>query len=684
MIRFTLAALLAAMTISASAATEAQDTIRFSTHNVVLEDNPNAHQYNISLYSDDGAWKVQLNYHSDESMFGTFDNEDFNLSGTGKYYNYARNPKNDMVFYSFTDMLVTVSDEVTEYHISANCLTTNNIRFLIEGSIDVLTPTDTVSSNLGYARMVENAFYGTYVFNAENEDYSLAYGVVAADPVGTFYTADILMPELTDKHSGEKIGVQSATAVHEQKADTLWLTLDVLGNDLTLYHLTMFNAAHEVPIVAEDTIEIEGDIALQDLTMMYGCYQLSGQNREWGVGIAFVPDAFEGGRTEWGMEDIFMPYTTLIRFADNYVVKIHDVHVTLEVTEEDQYIFRAEITSLDGILYHVTLKTAGPGYLGEPDEVVNMEMGQAALLDYSQPGVIGLGAYASMQYQMRVYLNAYMLEGNYYTDDAILDMCDVMVVRPADGTFVFHDAKRVNTHFETDSAGVTHVTIDMLAIDNVLYHATFQIPVLQCMSNSTYSIDNALMVAMREVQGGNTFFTLQFQNLPENVDDLDVIDNGEIFTFAFAPEGEGIAGEYGYSAGTLSESAIHNIYEQATEVRLAPVAGTLTITPLEHYTYENVYHTTLYDIRFQFVAQNAVIYEGSGHNYLLCIDTDGNFVEVQEPTLSLLSQQLAERGLQVRKVLQNGQMMIVSPISSSQDNTPIHFSLDGLRIEGQK
>lgn len=673
---FTLVSLLASMSLSAAAA-EAVDTIRFSTHNVVLEDDPNAQQYNISLYSEDGEWKVQLNYHAEESMFGTFGNDDFGLSGSGKYYNYARNPKNDMVFYSFTDMLVTVSDEVTEYHISANCLTSNNMRFLIEGSLAVLVPTDTISSNLGYAQRVDNAFYGTYVFNAENDDYSLAYGVVGSSPVGTFYTADILMPELYDKQKGEQIGLKSAQAVHEQVGDTLWLTLDVMSDDLIMYHLTMYNAPKEVEVKTEETIEIEGNVMLQDLTQFYGCYQLAAQNSQWAISIAFVPDAFEGGRMQWDMNDIFMPYTFMIRMADESRVNVHDVKVSLEVTEAQQMIFTAEILSTEGVLYHVTLKTAGPGYLGEPDEVVNLDLHQAALLDYSQPGIIGIGAYTPDQYQIRVYLNALQLKGDYYTDDAVLDMCDVMLVRKADGTLVFHDAQRVNTHFEQDEEGITHVTIDMLGVDNVLYHATFDIPALRCLSDCTYNVDDALMVALQEPDGDKMSYTMQLQNLPEDADELDAIENGEIFSFVFTPEGEGIGGEYGYSAGTLAEDVPHIIYEQGTELRLAPVAGTLTLTPVESFIFEDFYRTSIYEINFRFVAQNSVIYEATGRNFLLCINDDGDFVEVDEPTLSLISQQLNERGLEVRKVLQNGRMMIVAPAAG---NKGMQYSIDGKAI----
>lgn len=682
--------LLSSMALPAAAA-EAVDTVRFTTSNVVLEDDPNAGRYNISLFSEDGEWKVQLNYYSAESMFGTFTNADFGLSGDGLYYNYVRKPNNDMVFWSFSDMNVTVSDEVTEYHISANCLASSNTRFLIEGSLAVASPSDTVSIDLGYAQRVDNAFYGTFVFNAETPDYSLSYGVVADSPVGTFYTADILMPELYDKQRGEMIGVKSATAVHQLVADTLWLTLDMLAEDLTLYHLTMYNAAHEVEVVSEETIVIEGDIALQDLTQMYGCYQVGGQNSEWAVAIALVPDAFADGRRQWEMEDVFMPYTTMIRLADGYVVKIHDVSLTLEVTEQDQMIFRAEIMSLDGVLYHVTLKTAGPGYLGNPDEVVNIELEQVAMIDYTQPGVIGLGAYTPMQSQMRVYLKAVQLEGDYYTDDALLDVCDVMLVNPADGVLVFHDAARVNTHFETDDEGVNHVTIDMLGGNNVLYHATFAIPALHCMSDSTYNIgqDAMTMISLRETDGKHASYILQFASAVDEdngyTDEGNMIE-GQVFTFAFSPAEEGIAGEYSYSAGSLDSDVLHYVYEQGIELRLAPMAGTLTLTPLEHRTIKGLnrggYHTTLYDVHFQFVALNGVIYEGTGQNVLICIDDEGNFVEVDEPTLSLIRLQLSEQGMEVRKVCHDGRIMIVAPVHNAGHGEEMLYSPDGKRIKG--
>lgn len=676
-----LIALLTGLIPATAKAAEATDTVRFATHNVVLEDDPKRGQYNFSLYSDDGQWKVQLNYHAEGSMFGTFGNDDFGLSTTGKYYNYARNPKNDMVFYSFTDMAVEVSDRSTEYHISANCLASNNVRFLIEGSLDVLTPMDTVSLDLGYAQRVTNTFYGTHTFTAETDAYQLTYGVVAPDPVGTFYTADILMPELTDKRTGQRVGLKSATAVHRLEADTLWLTLDALADDLRLYHLTMYNAERTVPVVAEETIDIEGDITLQDLTEMYGCYQLSGQNRTWAVGIAFVPDAFAPGRREWTMDDIFMPYTTLIRLEDQHAVRIHDVHVWL--TDADQLTFRADITATDGVLYHITLRTAGPGYLGEPDAVVEMDLGQAAMLDYTEPGVIGLGAYLPMQYQLRLYLNAHRLEGDYYTDDAVLDRCDVMVVRPQTSTFVFHDARRVNTHFETDREGQCHVTVDMLGVDNVLYHATFTVPALRCLADASYVLDDALMVALRDdadasAPGQQPRYTLQFQRLPDDADQLDAIRDGEIFTFGFTPAAEGIGGDYGYSAGNLDPAATHVVYEQGTELRLGPVAGTLSLKPVQRVTFDGTYHTTLYDTEFRFVAQNSVIYEGRGRTLLLCIDAEGELVEVSEPALASIRQQLAERGLRVQKVLRGGRMMIVSPTNNNEEN---RYTADGKRID---
>lgn len=647
-------------TVQASTQTVAKDTVRFSTDNVVMEDDPNHGTYCFSLYSLDGQWKVQLLYHSD-SMFGTFGNDDFQLSGEGRYYNYARNPKNDMVFYSFTDMQVTVSDEVTSYHIDANCLANNQTRFLIEGTIPVLAPTDTITSNLGYSSVVSNSFFGTYTFRASNEEFTLEYGIVSPRLDGTFYTADLLKPELYDMRTGQSIEVISAQAQHTYVGDTLQMSLDVISQDLVLYHLTMYNAKRDIPVVAEEDILILNDVYLQDLTQMYGCYQLSGQNADYTVAISFTPESVDSGQTTWTINDIFMPYTAIVRNIDESRVEIYDINVQYVSEENGDLYFKADVLSLQGVLYHIRMMLRSSA-LPTPKEIVNIDFGHVSVIDYSKGlGIIGLGGVAPGQYQIRAYFYATSLEGNYNTQDMLLDLCDVMVVRGT--SYAFHDAMMVNASFQLDEDGNNHVTIDMFGIDSVLYHASMYIAPLQSLQDSEYILDDDMMVGILEQTSGSTsLYTVQFQNITDVYDDdFNIVGDGHAFSFNFIHEGQGIAGEYGYSAGTLNEEEPHTIFEHGAEIRITPVAGTFSLQPIQTFIFQDeefIYNTVIYNAQFQFVGTNGVIYEGEGNNFLLCIDNEGDFIELSEPALSSLRSQLAEQGFSIRKILRDGKILL--------------------------
>ena len=59
---------LASLLLFVPTATIAQDTeeniIEFFSTNTVLEDDPKQELYNITIFSPDGQWKMQLNYHA--------------------------------------------------------------------------------------------------------------------------------------------------------------------------------------------------------------------------------------------------------------------------------------------------------------------------------------------------------------------------------------------------------------------------------------------------------------------------------------------------------------------------------------------------------------------------------------------------------------------------------------------
>lgn len=646
---------------------QAQDEtlVTFFSENATMEDDPNNRNYNITIYSPDDQWKIQLNYYAD-SMFGTFGNDDFMLSTTGKYYNYARNPHNDMVFYSFTDMNVTVTDEGEYIHVSADCVAKGKYHFVVEANIGSPHATETVSDNLGYARVTPNSFYGTYVINAENDNYKLAYGIVSESLVGTFYRADILLPELTDKKTGQEIEVISATAVHTQEGETTNMVIDILSKDLIMYHLTMYNGPAEIEVKEERTIEIPSGI-MQDLSQYYGCWQFAGQTADYAVSLAVTPDVMESGKTEWTTSDFFLPYTQIIALADNSTEDIANINATVERNDE-AVVIKADALCMSGVLYHITMSLPYDGGLPPVSETVNIDFGRVVVLDYSKGmDVIGVGAAIPNQCQMRFYFNGHDLEGRLSNDDFILDLCDVMVVN--DGVYSFKDASYVKAKMEKEGERI-NITVDMVCVNDVNYHATMYLEDMKCLHDATYSLspdDDVMMIALAEAAGDGTCdYTVQFQQNAEFVYDDEglIAEDGAVFSFSFNQKEGSITGEYGYSAGTLSDGGYyHQIFEKGCEVRVAPVAGTLNIQPVEKVTidFDGDYTTWVYNVNFQFVGTNGVIYKGEGENILLCINDDGDFITLDESEYTRIEQHLAEKGYNnVRKVVRNGKIVILA------------------------
>lgn len=645
-----------------NAQTSDETIIEFFSSKATMEDDPNKNTYNITIFSPDGEWKMQLNYHSN-SMFGTFGNEDFRLSGEGRYYNYARNPKNDMVFYSFTDMNVSVTDEGKVYRVKANCLTNNKKRFIVEATIDAPKAEVTYTDDLGYARVEENPFYGTYAIYAENENYKLSYGVVGSQLTGTFYRADMLMPELHDKKTDKDITITYATATHTKDGENTIMKVELISENHELYNLTMFNGPYKINIVSEENINIDG-ATMQDVTDMYGCFLFAGANEQYQLGVALRPESAENGKNEWTKDDMIMQYTRLYNVENDTYIPIYDIHATLQQGDK-ALVLKADITSMDGVLYHATMLLGHDSYMPEPKEVINITFDHVRMLDFTKGmGIVGIGAVVPGECQIRAYLNTTKFEGEFTSSDFIMDMCDIMLVDK--DTYVFHDARYVNASMTKDDDRI-NITIDMYGVDDVLYHCTMYIDPLYSMQDEVelpISInDDVTMMAMREGDDKYGEYTVQFQNLDKTFDeDYNIIGNGYYFSFYLAHEGYSIAGNYGYSDGTMADDEYHVIYENGCEIRIAPVAGTLKINPIEQVSVNigapKPLKTYVYDASFQFVGQNGCIYRGEGQNILLCIDYEGKPVNLTEDILQAIDKTLAEKGMRVRKVLRDGKIVI--------------------------
>lgn len=188
----------------------------------------------------------------------------------------------------------------------------------------------------------------------------------------------------------------------------------------------------------------------------------------------------------------------------------------------------AEVTGMNGILYHVTMvsREVAP----EVTETVNIDFGRVAVLAYTRGiGTVGLGAVQPEAYQMRCYFRTHELEGDFTNADVLLDMSDIMVVNRDRGTYVFHDAQYVTAHMERQGDD-THITIDMIGVDNVLYHATMTLQDMTCMHDMEINVDesNPRMVAIQEdCDGESAEYTLQFQNIDSVYDaDYNIVGDG--------------------------------------------------------------------------------------------------------------------------------------------------------------
>lgn len=671
---------------NAQTSVTAKDTIQFDATNVVMEDDPNAGSYCFTLYSPDGQWKAQILYKSADGMYGTYHTEDFNLKGEGRYYNYVRNPKNDMVFYNFSEMEVSVADNTTETTIVANCLTSSGTRYLMTGHVPTIVPSVTVSSDMGYARFVRNDFFGTYVITAENDDFSLAYGIIAGHMDGTFYRADLLKPELFDKASGDSINVINATAVHVVNGERTDLALDIIGQSTdaqghdvyTLYRLQMFNEPYEVTVTEEVNIDFRYNAVLQDLTQMYGCYQFAAANDDYAIALAVSPDAFKKGTLDdgkrtcnWTMDDIVIPYTNIVRLADETFEVIHDVKATA-VAMEHIVTLSADITCADGTLYHVVMRVIDDEYAPEPVNTVEINFGKAVVVDYTRGlGTIGVGAAITGKYQLRLTLRATELEGEFHNEDIVNELTDIMIVKG--NTYSFHDAWKTDVKALKLPNGRTALDVNMLATDTVLYHAVLYIEPLKSMEDTDINLnyqEGVDMVALQQgADGDYAEYNLQFQQLPADYNPMLPIKNGQVYSFYFAHRGPGIEGEYSYSDGTLADDEYHTFYEDGTEIRVAPVAGTLSIKaeqPVMLTIGDVRYGTYIYKVEYHFVGQNGAVYTGQGDNYLICIDEEGDLTEVDESDnlIDAISTAYAEHGYDVRKMLRDGKLVINTPRGS--------------------
>lgn len=648
---------------------EAKDTLSFTTTNVLSEPDPNAGKYNITLFSEDKEWRTQINYHTN-TMYGSWVDEDFNLveGGDGKNYNYIRPAKNDMVFYSYQTLRAEVRVEKGATLIDINGLIkdgSNWRRVLVHGIIPTVQPKDTVAVDLGHAFVTPNLFYQYYMLEGHNADYNLTLGIMT-DSLrdGTYYAADLLMPVLSTA-KGDTIAAKDATLTLTHKEGIGQYNLQLLSQALTLYDITFDDSEPE--IIPTDTIQITCAYSqLSDYTVMYGIYQLYGENGEYAVSIGLQKEAVDNSYRELKRKDFDLTHTMLAKLGSQDVVHIVNANASIVDDGNKKYTLCADLFTNDAHLYQVSMPI-GRSSMPAGKDTVDWDFGyHVGRVDYTQGlGYIGLvGTMAGVCDIHTVFYHGGSLSGEIGID--LFDYEGTYVTLYKDTIVKFIDVKMATA--QLDSVGdELHIQMQMLDINSTLYRIKMILSPKQWLHGQDFQLDyteNVQMVAIQLAkQDSVSAYVVQFQHADAWTQDDEPIGDQHIFSFMLLQNGiDGISGEYGYSAGNLNPNYYHTIVEDSCEILLGPVAGTLRIVaqdeqviPLEP---GKRYKTHWYEIESDIMAENGELYHISGLNVLLCIDTDGQFVELSEKAWQGLKETLEAQGHTIEKIYRNGQVII--------------------------
>lgn len=649
---------------------EVTSELSFTATRVEEEPDPNNNEYVFSLFGNaDGVdYKVQIDYKS-ENMYGTFTDDVFKLDGSGKYFNYIRTADGSKVWY-FKHLDVTVSEVNGGKHIDINGLIQvygEWRRVLVTGDIAAPDPSETIDVDLGTVAVVPNTFMGYVLLEAGNAEYTLSFGLSGYKELkaGTYYRTELLHPDFTRLPSEV---IESSTAqleVSNREDGELDLCLDLLSTDNILYKIHMCTA--EPQVVAEAYIDC-ATASLSDYTAMYNIYQFLGENDDYQVAFSVRPYIINNSILDIPEEAVDLSLTQILQKADNKLIRVHKASGHIVVNEEnvDEKVVYADLLAIDGTLYHVTFPF---GNTTDDDDAIVIDCGDyVGRIDYTkEPGWMGL-VLGNNDADVHVTVkNELKMEGTFTSDMFDYTGSYVTIYENNDETIRFADIQSAELRMDKVEEMVK-MELTVMTINNQKYIFRAQLKPMKALNGETvqYSIDDALMVAFRtENEGEKASYHLQFQRYDDLDEDGAVIGNAEIWDFQFSKDDRtGIAGEYGYAAGTLEDKP-HYLFENNSEIYLGMMAGTLKIEAGDELTvelFDEEYHTHLYTISAQMAAKNGIIYELNGKNFLLCVDDEtGEPVEFTEGSESAIRDILTDRGLNVKKVLRNGLIILETP-----------------------
>jgi len=653
----------------------AVDTLAFTANNTTAEPDPNNNEYVFSLFgsADNTSYKIQIDYKSTD-MYGEFSDDDFDLAGSGKYYNYLRTTDGSKVWY-FKHLDVAVSEADGGTFVSLNGLIQvygEWRRVLATGSIAPIIPNDTIDVNLGHVSVIPNNFLGYTLLEASNSDYSLSFGLSGYSELktGTYYQTELLRPDFI-KLPDEKITASTAELVITDTDDgNKALFYKLVSTDNTLYQITMNTGEAEIT----GTIDIPCSSAeLYDYAAMYNIYMFKGKNNDYEVAFSVRPGVIEKDMLTIPCDSVDLSYTQVYDIAQQKTIRVEKAEGHIVVNGTNSQTVYADLIGANGILYRVSMPFGSGGTLPEAIDTTYVDCGNyVGRLDYTKgAGWLGL-VLGNNDVDVHVTVNNGMkFKGTFTQDMFNYEGSYITTYSDNDAVIRFADVKAAELRM--DSIGnVVNMELDVVTITDHMYCFRANMQPMKALSSEevNYDIDqaDALMVALRlEKEGDKNSFRLQFQRYDETDEYGGIVGDGEIWDFRFSQdEVDGISGTYGYVDGTLQNDTYHYLYENNTEILLGIEAGTLTIEAGEEVVvsdiFEEDYNTHIYTVSAQMVASNGIIYRISGENVLLCIDNEsGDPVEFTEKSATAIKEVLHDNGIKVKKVLRNGIIIIDTP-----------------------
>lgn len=706
---YTLLMLLGCCMLATAQSVTVTDTLTLTVNSIVPELNPNANEYIFSFYGSDNtgkSQKVQIRY-SSESMYGIFTNDDFynwdGSLGSGSY-NYIRRTDSDLGFYPFkNELTATVADVAGATELDVNGLInvySKWTRVLLHGVIPAPVPDDTIALDLGLATVIpmDQMGYSYLRLDAGNDEYSLAFGIVGLTSLqaGTYYGADLLRPDLV-LLPGDTILPSEATLVISDTDNGFHsLVLTMLGEDNILYELSMHTGLVEVT----DTVQVVCPTGLiQNLTEMYGIYQIAGVSNDYQVAIGLTAGVIEQSLTSFTSDSVSLAYTRILDVATNQMIYVQSATGHFEPDSSaflPRMMVYADLQGINGTLYQVAIPVGG-SQLPSAVDTTYIDCGNnVGRLDYTYgAGFLGLVLGNETSDAHVLVYNGLQMKGTFdsemflYNEDVDPNGSAVAYVTTYSDDVVRFD-NISGAEMRMDSIGDTvRIELNVVTEQHHMYCFTANLLPTRALTGdsveyliSTPLMDDGMMVAyLLDKTGNEQTFQLQFQRGDGWDEDGNIVGDGEVWSFVFMQDSvDGISGTYSYGAGTLYEDDMlfHTIKEHGTEITLMPMAGTLAIQAIGNVTIPAAalgveYHTHLYSAKARIVMENGILYTVSGSNFLLCVDYQTEqMVEFTEQVITALNETLAEQGLRVKKVLRGGHILL--------ESTTATYDLSGHRL----